>query len=235
MFEDSTFESRGSIHTRSRGWMIAALAFNGSILLALILIPLIYPEAFPRFGMSLLMTAPPPPQQPRPHPQVEHATVVHTDMPDGRITAPPRIPKYVPDSPAGPEILDRIDVATIGSDGPAGADSPFRPAAPRPVVHQAPKGPVRIAGPVEAGLLLYKKVPVYPQIAIEMRIEGTVVLQATISKSGTIENLRVVSGPAMLQQAALDAVQSWRYRPYQLDNEPIEVETTVNVVFTLGR
>jgi protein TonB len=103
------------------------------------------------------------------------------------------------------------------------------------VVRPAAKGPVRIAGPVEAGLLLYKKVPIYPQIAVAMRKEGTVVLQATISKSGTIENLRVVSGPAMLQQAALDAVQSWRYRPYQLDGEPIEVETTVNVVFTLGR
>ena len=68
-----------------------------------------------------------------------------------------------------------------------------------------------------------------------MRIEGTVVLTATISKAGTIENLRVASGPAMLQQAALDAVKEWRYRPYLLNGEPVEVETTVNVVFTLGR
>jgi protein TonB len=60
------------------------------------------------------------------------------------------------------------------------------------------------------------------------------VLQATISKTGLIENLRVISGPAMLQQAALDAVKTWRYRPYLLNNEPVEVETTVNVIFTLG-
>ena len=66
-------------------------------------------------------------------------------------------------------------------------------------------------------------------------MQGTVVLQATISKSGTIENLRVMSGPAMLQQAALDAVRTWRYRPYLLNGEPVEVETTVNVVFTMGR
>ena len=59
-------------------------------------------------------------------------------------------------------------------------------------------------------------------------------LQATISKTGTIENLKVMSGPAMLQQAALDAVRQWRYRPYLLNNEPVEVDTTVNVVFTLG-
>jgi protein TonB len=61
-----------------------------------------------------------------------------------------------------------------------------------------------------------------------------VVLQATISKTGSIENLKVVSGPAMLQQSAMDAVKSWRYRPYLLNNEPVEVETTVNVIFTLG-
>jgi len=66
------------------------------------------------------------------------------------------------------------------------------------------------------------------------RVSGTVVLQATISKTGTIENLRVISGPAMLQQSAMDAVKSWRYRPYLLNNDPVEVETTVNVVFSLG-
>jgi protein TonB len=59
-------------------------------------------------------------------------------------------------------------------------------------------------------------------------------LQATISKAGGIENLRVVSGPPMLQQAALDAVRSWRYKPYLLNGDPVEVETTVNVVFNLG-
>jgi protein TonB len=61
-----------------------------------------------------------------------------------------------------------------------------------------------------------------------------VVLQATISKTGSIEGLHVISGPAMLQQAALEAVKNWRYRPYLLNNEPVEVETTVNVIFTLG-
>jgi protein TonB len=62
-----------------------------------------------------------------------------------------------------------------------------------------------------------------------------VVLQATISKAGTIENLRVAGGPAMLQQAALDAVKTWRYRPYLLNGQPVEVETTINVIFTLTR
>ena len=83
-------------------------------------------------------------------------------------------------------------------------------------------------------MLLLKTSPLYPPIARAARVQGTVVLQATISKTGSIENLHVVSGPAMLQQAALDAVKSWRYKPYLLNNEPVEVETQVNVIFTLG-
>jgi protein TonB len=84
------------------------------------------------------------------------------------------------------------------------------------------------------GLLLKKTAPVYPPIAKAARVEGMVVLQATISASGTIENLRVVSGHPMLQQAALDAVRYWRYRPYLLNGQPVEVDTTVNVVFSLN-
>ena len=76
--------------------------------------------------------------------------------------------------------------------------------------------------------------PTYPAIAKAARISGTVVLQATISKTGAIENLRVISGPPMLQAGALSAVKTWRYRPYLLNGEPVEVETTVNVVFNLG-
>ena len=82
-------------------------------------------------------------------------------------------------------------------------------------------------------MLIQKTIPVYPPIAKATRTQGTVELQATISKSGTIENLRVISGSPMLQQAALDAVQQWIYRPYLLNGQPVEVETTVNVVFRL--
>jgi protein TonB len=84
-----------------------------------------------------------------------------------------------------------------------------------------------------SGLLIEKTLPSYPVIAKAARVEGTVVLQATISRNGTIENLRAVGGPAMVRQAALDAVRSWRYRPYLLDGVAVEVETTVSVVFTL--
>jgi protein TonB len=103
-----------------------------------------------------------------------------------------------------------------------------------PINPPKPAQKVEISAGVAVGMLLQKTTPVYPPIAKAARVSGTVVLAATIAKAGTIENLRVVSGPPMLQQAAIDAVKTWRYRPYLLMNEPVEVETTVNVIFTLG-
>jgi TonB family protein len=111
------------------------------------------------------------------------------------------------------------------------------PEAEKPEVEEAnPATPrkISISSGIAAGLLLQKTEPIYPPIARAARVQGSVVLQARISKDGTVESLRVVSGPPMLQQAALDAVKSWRYRPYRINDEPVEVETTVSVVFTLG-
>ena len=103
-----------------------------------------------------------------------------------------------------------------------------------PSVKVAAPRVLNISAGVAGGLLIQKTAPVYPQIAKEARVSGTVVIQATISKAGLIENLHVVNGPTMLRQPALDAVKTWRYRPYMLDGEPVEVETTVSVTFTLG-
>jgi protein TonB len=69
---------------------------------------------------------------------------------------------------------------------------------------------------------------------VAARVEGTVVLAAAISASGAIENLRVVSGHPMLQRAAMDAASNWRYRPFLLNGQPVEVETTIHVIFTLN-
>jgi protein TonB len=83
-------------------------------------------------------------------------------------------------------------------------------------------------------MLLTPIQPVYPPIAKAVRLEGTVVLEAVISKAGRIESLHVVSGPDMLRRAALDAVAVARYRPYLLSGEPTDVQTTITVVFRLG-
>jgi protein TonB len=88
---------------------------------------------------------------------------------------------------------------------------------------------------VAAGLLVQRTTPTYPPLAKASHVTGTVVIQATISKNGGVGALRVISGPAMLRQAALDSVKSWRFRPYMLDGEPVEVDTQVNVSFALAQ
>ena len=85
------------------------------------------------------------------------------------------------------------------------------------------------------GNLIERVQPQYPSLARQARIQGTVLLSAVISRDGKIENLQVLSGHPMLVQAAMDAVRQWRYRPYYLNNEPVEVETQVTVNFTLAR
>jgi protein TonB len=84
------------------------------------------------------------------------------------------------------------------------------------------------------GNLIRRVEPTYPPLARNARIEGSVVLTATISKAGTIENLRVLSGHPLLVSAAIDAVRQWRYRSYILNNEPVEVETQITVNFRLS-
>jgi protein TonB len=233
MFEDSTFESTGRIHTRSSGWMVAASAFNGSILMALVMIPLIYPHALPQMVLPFLMEVPPAPQpETRPVARVQHADLVKPEMQGGQIFAPTVIP-HDPYIAQRQETLPNINPATMDDGNGSVGPNLFGGETQRPVVRARVTGPVRVSGMVVDGLLIDKRMPVYPPIAKASGTQGTIVLQATISRSGTIENLRVVSGPAMLQQAAMDAVKEWRYRPYLLSGEPVEVETTVNVVFKL--
>jgi TonB family protein len=82
--------------------------------------------------------------------------------------------------------------------------------------------------------LLNKVVPIYPPAAKKARIQGKVVLDAVIGTDGNVMNLRVISGPQELQQSALDAVRQWTYQPYLVNGEAVEVETTVNIIYTLG-
>ncbi len=237
MFEDSTFESTGRIQTRSRRWMIAAFTLNGSILLALVLIPLVYPDALPHQLMPVLVVAPAAPTPETPPPVREVARRPHggSEMPDGHLIVPTQMPTRIPifDGPE-PEFTNTHLAMDQGPSVPGSGDDPFGNRRPVAVVHTDTKGPVRVSSMVVSGLLILKTVPQYPAIAKAMGVQGTVVLEATISKSGTIENLHVASGPAVLQQAAIDAVQKWRYRPYMLNHEPVEVETTVNVVFSMA-
>jgi len=102
------------------------------------------------------------------------------------------------------------------------------PVAPPPAITHS----IRLSQ-MREGDLTHKVQPTYPALARSARIQGIVVLQAMISKQGTIENLKVLSGHPMLAPAAIEAVRQWRYRPYILNNEPVEVETQITVKFSL--
>jgi protein TonB len=236
MFEDSTFESQGRIHTRSKRWMLAALAFNGSILTALVVIPLIYPSALPVRPLPYLIASMQPPkgEAPIPHRANTPASTSAARNILDQFRAPTQIPTsiFIARDPE-PGRLTGIPGGDQTADGntPGAFDDAFHH--PTPVVtHSEPKT-IPVSARVEEGMIVFRTIPTYPIIARTAHVEGTVVLAATISKQGTIENLRVMSGPMMLQQAALDAVKTWRYRPYMLDGQPVEVETSVNVVFRI--
>lgn len=232
MFEDSTFESYGRIHTRSRAWMMATCVFNGSILLAMILVPLIYPAVLPHAFKSFLLEAPTikPPEQ-KTETQVAMTSTAPQEMRAGQVIFPTTIPPH-PYIPLTPEVTRQFNIASDDLGAPDAAI--FRSTEHRAEVRQTVTGPVRVPSTIQEGLLLHKTMPVYPPIARASGIQGTVVLQAMISRTGTIENLHVISGHMMLQQSALDAVRQWQYKPYLLNGEPVEVETTINVIFKLN-
>src|SRR5207253_948949 len=103
--------------------------------------------------------------------------------------------------------------------------APPPPPPPRPPQPQR----IRVGGNVQAANLLTQVKPVYPPLAKQACIQGVVVLEAEISKEGTIDNLKVITGHPLLIQAAIDAVKQWRYKPTQLNGEPVPVVTTITV------
>ena len=162
MFEDSTFESAGKICTRSRGWMAATFTFNGAVLLALVLFPLLHPEALPRIVNSILMTVPP--QQPEPPQAKREFPGRETSRPEtmsARITAPSVIPrtKYAPSVPEPPMISSSGlgDLGTRSEDGP-GVWSEHRPG---PSVRPEPPVKARVSRGIMDGLLVGKVLPEY--------------------------------------------------------------------------
>ena len=90
---------------------------------------------------------------------------------------------------------------------------------------------VPISAGIAAGMITHKTAPIYPKFAQDAHITGTVLLKATITKQGTIEGIQVISGPKLLAPSAVDAVKTWKYKPYMLDGQPVAVETNVTIVF----
>jgi protein TonB len=235
MFEDATFHSSGVLPNQTPKWMLLALAVNLTVLSALVTLPLIYPEGLPVRLLQRALYAPAPQLAALPQPRSVQPAAAQTPTFRNPFAPPTSIPISISTAPDGPPPEGVFN--GIPSDGvPGGMENPawvFPTTLPH-VVHPVQPQRVIISGGVTEGLLVFRTTPVYPAIAKAAGVSGTIVLAATISKSGSIENLRVLSGPAMLRNSATDAVKNWRYRPYLLNNQPVEVETTINVVFSMG-
>lgn len=238
MFESSTFDSMGTIHTRSRNWMFATFGFNASILALLVAIPLLRPAMLPPILNPIVVEPPSTPvEQPKPI-EVQQTTSAAqqsgAQMFTSPLTAPPTIPIGIGKNLPEPQIA--FDSGSLSRPGglPGMGCDPFNCNATHPDVRQVTPSVAHVSKGVMEGRLLNNILPIYPALARAMHMSGRVELQATISRGGTIENLRVMSGPTIFQQAALDAVRQWRYQPYLLNGQPVEVETTIEVDFAMN-
>ncbi len=244
MFEDSLIESGNRFKTKRRlSTTILSFFLQVGLIGILILIPLIYTDALPKGQMMGFLIAPPPPPPPPPPPAAAPVKVVKmvSEVVNGQLRAPTKIPDKVqmikeeeapPDLGAGGVPGGVPGGIPGGSAG--GVIGGIISSTPVAVPKVATPQRVRVSSGVSTGLLIRKVTPNYPQLAKQARIQGSVVLQAEISKEGTIQNLQLISGHPMLAPAAIEAVKQWRYKPYLLNGEPVAVETQVVVNFSLS-
>jgi periplasmic protein TonB len=240
IFADCMLETSWA-HRSRRSWStLSSFALQAIAVAVLLLLPILRNVALPAartVSTPVTLGRARQPESPI-HPQRGGTVVPVVELDPNRLMLPSHHPHVVVGNeqvgiPA-PEGFpgDGAGLPTGGQDGlPISLFSgthPVMPAAPPKPVHT-----FRTSNMLE-GSLIRRVDAVYPALARSARIQGAVVVFATISTTGTIENLRVLSGHPLLVGAAIDAVKQWRYRPYILNGEPIEVETEITVNFVLG-
>jgi len=230
MFREALLESSPVLRKHRRWPMATAFTVELIVAAALIMLPLITTGVIPLSATRLILPTPP-----------TFTPVANRPVPTqtGGQTGPalPRVPQVISvanHNPLLPSPFARVPAND--SDGPpnfqpygSGNGLPDLGIRGTPI----PPAPVRrivISHPTEA-MLLYKVVPEYPRLAQISGVQGDVKLHAIIAKDGTIQSLTVTSGHSLLTKAAVDAVQQWRYRPYMLNGDPVEVETVITVSF----
>jgi protein TonB len=249
LFEVSLLDS--SVAQRKRRTWSTLLSFVLQLFLIglLLLLPLWFTDVLPKQQLLTLLEAPPPPPPPPPPaastPSAAKVVKVTSNIANGRLRTPSRIPskvQMIKEDEAPPPVattggvvggvpggipggqLDGVIGGIISSSSSLAVVPRLSP--PPPVVQR-----VRVSQGVTKGLLIYRVEPAYPPLAKQARIQGVVVLTAIIGKDGNIQNLQVVSGHPLLAPAAIEAVKQWRYKPFVLNGQPVEVETTVTVNF----
>jgi protein TonB len=240
MFEDSLIESGNRLKTKRGLTTSISVAFQLMLIAIMVLIPLLFTEALPKTQLMTFLVAPPPPPPPPPPP----AAVVHvvkqiqTNLDNGQLRTPTKIPQKILDikEDAAPPDMGGVVGGVPGGvpggsmGGVLGGIIGSATAVPKIATPQR----VRVSAGVTQGLVIRKVNPVYPPLARQARVQGNVVLQAEISKTGDIEGLHAISGHPLLIPAALEAVKQWKYKPYILNGEPVEVDTQITVIFSLS-
>jgi periplasmic protein TonB len=258
MFEQLT-EPKG----RRRWSVMLAFAGQIVAVGILVLIPVLFVQTMPVPELSTVLIAPPPPAPPPPPPPPASAAqprVAHVEtkpFDPTRVYQPHVVPKTVAILPDLPQAPPSDAPATAGVPGgvaggqvggviggvlggvlgavPSAAAPPPPPPPPTPVA-AAPAAPkvLRVGGQVQAGRVISAPRPIYPVLAKEAKVSGVVQLDIVIGPDGRVESLKVVSGPPLLVEAAMNAVRQWTYKPTILNGQPMKVQTQVIVNFTLG-
>jgi periplasmic protein TonB len=243
MFEDSLLESGGRLKTRRGRTTTFAIILEIALIGVMVLMPLIFTEALPKQQLMTFLVAPPPPPPPPPPAAapVKIVKQIQTDIVNGALRTPTKIPQKVQmikEDEAPPAMASAGVVGGVPGGIPGGqmggVIGGIISSTPVAVPKVATPQRVRVSAGVTSGLKVKDVKPNYPPLARQARISGTVVLRAVISKDGSIENLTLISGHPMLAPAAIDAVKQWKYKPYLLNGEPVEVDTEVQVNFTLA-
>ena len=242
MFESALFESTAAIRPQTRWPAIASFTAQALIVACLLALPLLHPALLaPRqFTIALAPPPPPPPVHP-PTPRVHVVATETTAPPAPAPTHAPILTRPTQPIPEAPPAFSTLTLTGSAVDTPAlplGLGTPST----HPSIAVTPSSPHSNAGAsathaistgVSAGLLLEPIHPIYPAIARAAHQQGTVLVAATISTTGRVESAHAISGPVMLQAAAVDAVRTARYRPFLLNNQPTEVEATFIIHFNL--
>jgi periplasmic protein TonB len=236
----STLESNWDQSAHRGLTTLVSFTMQAIALSLLLLIPLFLIQGPPKLHwidesvISPPTPAVPPSAGPRP---IRPSNVDPVNIDPIQFTRPPAVPKTIDMTDkrvgAAPDLDGPGVVAATGTRGRGGTGLIDMGIAISPPPTPAPAHPLKLSHWSE-GNLIYRVQPTYPSLARAARVQGAVELRAIISKTGTIESLVVVSGHPMLSRAAVEAVKQWRYRPYLLNNEPVEVETEITVNFVLG-
>jgi protein TonB len=237
MFENSLLPSSESLLKHQGLTAFVSFVLETIIVGALIIVPMLFTDALPLRGLKRIADIPAPPRVP----QTEPIPIVRqSHQQEINLNQVIRVSQNIPRStirPIDPQALPPTLADPFASNVPARqtntqiSDVLNFPRTAPPRNGSPPTKRWRVSGGVEQGLLIQEVKPVYPPPARQAGVQGEVILQAVIGKDGRIQNLRVISGNPLLVKAARDAVIQWRYRPYLLDGEPVEVETQITVNF----